>query len=178
MDRNSYVPSAIGDVEVASDGDRWALVFVKDLRHPPERVWSALTDPAELDQWAPFRANRGLGSTGEATLTMVDGATEVPLAAIVTLAEEPALLEYTWGDDTLRWSLTPTDFGTRLTLRHSTEQRPIVPMVAAGWHICLDVMALLIDGEPIGVIRGNEARDFGWQGLNDAYAKMLNIDGD
>ena len=61
--------------EVATElGDRtWTLVFVRDLRHPPALVWAALTEPEQLDEWAPFVADRDLGSPGDATLTMVDG---------------------------------------------------------------------------------------------------------
>jgi hypothetical protein len=35
--------------------------------------------------------------------------------------------------------LEPTGEGTRLTLRHTVRDRGSVPMVAAGWHICLDL---------------------------------------
>ena len=55
--------------EVATElGDRtWTLVFVRDLRHPPALVWAALTEPGQLDEWAPFVADRDLGSPGDAT---------------------------------------------------------------------------------------------------------------
>jgi len=48
-------------------------------------------------------------------------------------------------------------------------------MIAAGWHLCLDVMAQLLGGEPIGPIRGAEALDFGWQRLHDDYAAQLGV---
>jgi uncharacterized protein YndB with AHSA1/START domain len=48
-------------------------VFVRDLRHAPERVFRALTDPAELAAWAPFDADRDLAAAGPATLTMAGG---------------------------------------------------------------------------------------------------------
>jgi uncharacterized protein YndB with AHSA1/START domain len=150
-------------------------VFVRVLDHAPAVVWAALTEPAQLDEWAPFRSDRDLDRTGPATLTMIDGVDEMPLGATVIHADEPTLLEYTWGDDVLRWELAATEGGTRLTLRHTTAKRSGVPMVAAGWHLCLDVMALLLHGRPIGVIRGREAVDFGWQQLHDAYADRLGV---
>ena len=85
MDRETFEPSPLADVEVAgpdTDG-RWTLVFVRDLRHPPERVWAALTDPAQLGEWAPFLADRDLGTPGDAVLTMVDGDTAEPSPATV-----------------------------------------------------------------------------------------------
>jgi uncharacterized protein YndB with AHSA1/START domain len=71
-----------------------------------------------------------------------------------TRAEPPALLEYTWGTDLLRWKLAAIDSGTRLTLRHRVEDREWAPKVAAGWHLCLAVAEHLLDGQPIGPIRG------------------------
>jgi uncharacterized protein YndB with AHSA1/START domain len=176
MKRDEYVPSDLVDVQaVPAEGDAWTLVFVRDLDHAPSVVWAALTDPAQLDDWAPFRADRHLDHTGPATLTMVDGANEMPLGASVLHAERPRRLEYTWGDDVLRWELADTDAGTRLTLRHTTAKRSGVPMMAAGWHLCLDVMALSLDGQPIGAIRGREAVDFGWRELHNAYADRLGV---
>ena len=66
-----------------------------------------------------------------------------PVGLPVLRADEPTVLEYVWGDDLLRWELTPTDRGTRLTLLHTTAQRSGVPMMAAGRALCLDGMAHL-----------------------------------
>ena len=176
MKRDDYVPSDLAEVRAAAaEGDAWTLVFVRNLNHPPSVVWAALTEPTQLDEWAPFRADRDLAETGPASLTMVDGTDEVPLDAAVIRADAPMLLEYRWGDDVLRWELAAADGGTRLTLRHTTTKRSSVPMAAAGWHLCLDMMALLLDGQPIGAIRGREALDFGWQRLHDAYAERLGL---
>lgn len=49
---------------VLADGDSATLVFRRRLPHPPEAVWKALTEPAELslvhDQGEGGRARRGL----------------------------------------------------------------------------------------------------------------------
>jgi uncharacterized protein YndB with AHSA1/START domain len=173
MNRNDFEPSPLADVDAVADGDRWTLVFVRDLHHPREQVWAALTEPAQLGDWAPFLADRDLGTVGDAVLTMVDGDTSVELAASVLRAEPPALLEYRWGTDRLRWELTATGDGTRLTLRHTVSDLDMAAMAAAGWHVCLDVAERLLDGSPIGPIRGADARNFGWDRLNEAYAKTL-----
>ena len=49
---------------VQKDGENWTLVLVRDLRHSPARVWQALTDPAQLREWAPFDADKSLGTVG------------------------------------------------------------------------------------------------------------------
>jgi uncharacterized protein YndB with AHSA1/START domain len=174
MNRTSYRPGPLSEVAChATDDGRWTLVFVRDLRHPPEKVWAALTEPRQLREWSPYTADRDLGSVGDATLTMIDGEVAEDLAAAVRRAERPTLLEYTFGKDLLRWELVPTDAGTRLTLRHTLEDRDWAPKVAAGWHICLDVAEYLLDGRPIGPIRGAEATNFGWDDLNESYAARL-----
>jgi uncharacterized protein YndB with AHSA1/START domain len=178
MNRGSFDPGPLAEVDYhAGDGDRWTLIFVRELRHSPQTVWAALTEPAQLREWAPYTADRDLGTTGEATLTMIDGEEAVELAATVLRAERPSLLEYSWGGDLLRWELAATAVGTRLTLRHTLEDRAWVPKVAAGWHLCLVVAEHLLDGEPIGPIRGEDARDYGWDELRDRYAGKLGIEG-
>lgn len=173
MNRDSYRPSPLGPVEAEKDGEHWTLVFHRDFRHPPEKVWAALTEPAQLDQWAPWEADRDLSEPGDATLTMIDGETREGMAATVVVVEPPTLLEYTLGTDRLRWELEATATGTHLTLRHTIADADWLSRVAAGWHICLDVAEHLLDGDPVGVIRGSQAMEFGWTELERAYAQGL-----
>jgi uncharacterized protein YndB with AHSA1/START domain len=173
MNRTTFDPGPLADVEVLADADGWTLVFVRELSHPPDAVWAALTDPEQLREWAPFTTDRDLGAPGEATLTMIDGETTEDLPAVVGRADRPSLLEYTWGNDRLRWELAPTAEGTRLTLRHTMGDRDIVPKVASGWHICLAVAERLLDGDPVGAIVGEDAKNHGWDELHEAYAERL-----
>jgi uncharacterized protein YndB with AHSA1/START domain len=169
-------PTPLAPIDREFDGDRWTLVFVREFRHPPGKVWAALTDAAQLDAWSPFRPDRDLATTGPATLTMIDGDTEEATQATVLRAEPPTLLEYTWATDLLRWELVEIAGGTRLTLRHTVSAEGWIPQVAAGWHLCLDVAERLFDGDPVPVVRGRAAMEFGWEDLRDGYAAKLGID--
>lgn len=169
----TYEPTPIGDVSARPNGDRWTLVFVRDLKHPPEKVWAALTDPAQLGKWSPYTTDRNLGSTGDATITMIDGESSEDMPATVTQAEPVKLLEYTWGGDLLRWELVPTAAGTQLTLLHTVEDKEWIAKVAAGWHVCLDVAEHLLDGNEIPPIRGEDAKNHGWTELAAAYEDKL-----
>ena len=40
-------------------------MLVRELRHPPAKVWRALTEPEQLREWAPFDADRSLGTVGD-----------------------------------------------------------------------------------------------------------------
>jgi uncharacterized protein YndB with AHSA1/START domain len=177
MDRATFQPSPLAETQVrGGDDGGWTLVFVRDLRHPRDKVWAALTDPARLGEWAPYTADRDLGSTGPVTLTMIDGEATEDLHTTVTRADPPELLEYDWGGDALRWQLADNGAGgTRLTLHHTLKDRTVAPKAAAGWHLCLDVADALLAGTPVGPIRGEEARQFGWDDLNQAYAATLDI---
>ena len=62
--RDTYMPGPAA-AEVRKDGENWTLVLVRELRHPPQKVWKALTDPASLREWAPFDADADLGTSAE-----------------------------------------------------------------------------------------------------------------
>jgi uncharacterized protein YndB with AHSA1/START domain len=169
-DRERYTPGPASGAEVRKDGDKWTLVLVRELRHSPEKVWQALTDPAHLREWAPFETAGSLGTVGTVKLTWVG--TPKPLETTVTRADAPEVLEY--GD--IRWELEAVGLGTRLTLWHSIDRR-FIAWGAAGWHICLDVLDHLLSGTPIGRIFGGDAMKLeGWQRLNVEYANQFGIE--
>jgi hypothetical protein len=155
---------------VRKDGEKWTLILVRELRHSPEKVWQALTDPAHLREWAPFEADGSLGAVGTVNLTWAG--TPQALATRVTRADAPKLLEYS----DMRWELEPLGSGTRLTLWHNIDRR-FISWGAAGWHIALDVLDHLLGGTPIGRIVGAEVMKFsGWQRLNAEYAKQFGVE--
>ena len=168
-ERQQYTPGPASGARVRKDGEKWTLILVRELRHPPEKVWQALTDPEHLREWAPFEVDGSLGSVGTVKLTWVG--TPAPLETRVTQADAPKLLEY---NDT-RWELEAFGGGTRLTLWHKIDRR-FISWGAAGWHICFDVLERLLAGEPIGPIVGGEAiKSAGWQRLNAEYAEQFGI---
>lgn len=67
MRPTTFEPGPLAEVDCQASDDRWTLVFVRDLRHPPEKVWAALTEPAQLRRWAPFTTDRNLSRLGDAT---------------------------------------------------------------------------------------------------------------
>jgi uncharacterized protein YndB with AHSA1/START domain len=168
--REQYEPGPAHGAQVRKDGEKWTLILVRELRHPPEKVWRALTEPAHLREWAPFEADGSLGAVGTVNLTWAG--TQQVSATRVTRSDAPNVLEY--GD--IRWELEALDGGTRLTLWHSIDRR-FISWGAAGWHICFDSLEWLLAGEPIGRIAGAEAMRFGgWQRLNAEYAKQFGVE--
>jgi uncharacterized protein YndB with AHSA1/START domain len=167
-EREQYTPGPARGAQVQKDGEKWTLILVRELRHSPEKVWQALTDPAHLREWAPFETDGSLGTVGSTVKLTWVGTLQVTETR-VTRADAPKVLEY---NDT-RWELEAFDGGTRLTLWHNIDRR-FISWGAAGWHICFDVLDRLLGGIPIGRIAGNEAMKFGgWQRLTAEYAKQF-----
>src|SRR3954465_10200079 len=149
-EREQYIPGPARGAQIQKGGEKWTLVLVRELRHSPEKVWQALTEPAHLREWAPFDADRSLSTVGTTVkLTTVGAPTTMVSETTVTRADAPKLLEYNWGGQDIRWELEALGAGTRLTLWHNIDRR-FISMGAAGWHLCFDVMDPLLSGTPAG----------------------------
>ncbi len=110
---------------------RPALRFERRLAHSPQRVWRAVTEPAELAQWfvAPVPWTPTLGEIfagGDAT-------------GEITALEEPVLLRWTWGEERYAFELSPDGDGCRLVFTHVFDDRyGPAAQHAAGWETYLD----------------------------------------
>jgi uncharacterized protein YndB with AHSA1/START domain len=106
--------------------------------HSPERVWRALTDPAELGVWlmpSDFAARPGHKFTFDARpdLGLIDGE--------VLDVEPHRLLRCRWsgvfGHTVVTFTLTPVGSGTRLQVTHAGWDGPALPHrdgFDSGWH--------------------------------------------
>jgi uncharacterized protein YndB with AHSA1/START domain len=180
--RKSAAPLLAG-VRCDTARGRTTVVIPRDFAHSAVDVWSLLTKPDLLGAWAPYTADRDLSSVGRATLTMLDGEnrSQGELASVVFTAEKQRTLEYSWGEDTVTWAIKEIDSPhpdaprTRLTLRQTLANPAMASAIAAGWHLCLDVAAGVLDGHPQPAIRGMDAMDYGWADLNRRYATKLGV---
>jgi uncharacterized protein YndB with AHSA1/START domain len=181
-DRELYTPGPASGARIQKERghnneEKWTLVLVRELRHSPDRVWQALTDPAHLREWAPFDADGSLNTVGtKVKLTTVGAPAPRVTETTVTRADAPEALEYNWGGFDMRWKLEAVGGGTRLTLWTNIGHR-FIAMGAAGWHICFDVLDHLLSGTPLGRMVGPEAMKFGgWQRLHLEYAKQFGVE--
>lgn len=165
-----YVPGPASGAQVHKEGDNWTLILVRQLRHSPEKVWQALTDPAHVREWAPFVVDGNLGTVGATVSLTWVGRPQHPLETKVARADFPNVLEF--GD--IRWELEATGTGTKLTLWHKIDRR-FIAWGAAGWHISLEVLDHILAGDPIGRFAdGVNAMKFaGWQRLVAEYAEQF-----
>src|ERR1700682_6275573 len=101
--REQYTPGPASGAHILKEGEKWTLILVRELRHAPEKVWQALTEPAHLREWAPFEADGSLGAVGTTVkLTTVGAPAPHVTETRVQGADAPKTLEYNWGDHEMR----------------------------------------------------------------------------
>jgi uncharacterized protein YndB with AHSA1/START domain len=126
-------------------GNQVELRFERRLAHPPEKVWRALTDKAELAHWFPARIEGAREAGAELRFFFAEGE---PTRGRISVFEPPRVLEYTWEGDLLRWELRPEGTGCLLVFTTLPGDRAHVSRDATGWHFCLDNLEAAIDGRP------------------------------
>ncbi len=91
IERAQYTPGPASGAQMRKqEGENWTLILVRELRHSPEKVWQALTDPAHLREWAPFDADGSLGTVGaKVKLTTVGAPSPHITETTVTRADAP-----------------------------------------------------------------------------------------
>jgi uncharacterized protein YndB with AHSA1/START domain len=151
--------------------DRWVLTMTRQIAHPAADVWAMLTRPERLVEWSPLVPDRPLTITGPATSRETADAPAIAVEVLVSTA--PSELVLNWGDDRLRWTLTPTATGTTLTLEHHFAERDEAGSYAAGWHLCLAVLGSRLSGDDVERVVGERAIDYGWADLRDRYQATL-----
>lgn len=159
--------NADGTVERTGDG-RYRISFERRLAHPVDRVWAALTEPAELIAWWG-EAEVDLEEGGRFDVRWLNTDEEGNSATMhATIAElEPERLLVLDGDihGRLRWELTPDGDGTRLSFRSTVElDLDFITKVPAGWHFHLDALARHLDGGETDLVQIPD-----WERIHRAY---------
>jgi uncharacterized protein YndB with AHSA1/START domain len=105
-----------------------SVVVEREMPHPPEKIWRALTQPHLIEAWLmknDFKPDVGHRFTFRAK--PVPGWSGVTNCTVLRI-ESPHLLSYSWGDGTestsglktvVTWTLTPKDGGTLVRMEHS-----------------------------------------------------------
>ena len=145
---------------------RPALRFERSLRHSAERVWRAITDPAEIHQWFPAAVDYEQ-RVGARMSFRFDDPDAPPTEGEVTELDRPRLFAFDWGGEQLRFELEPAGDGCRLLFTHFLSERIQAARDAAGWEACFTELDRLLAGEEA------EAPGIGatpaWRELYDKY---------
>jgi uncharacterized protein YndB with AHSA1/START domain len=117
--------------------------------HLIERVWRAVSEPGERAHWFP----------AEESLT-------------VTESVPPRLLEGFWGEDALRFELSPQGDGCSLIFTHAFAGRDTAARSAAGWDRCFARFEALLAGDPMS--EADSLAD--WPEVHERYAQRFDVD--
>lgn len=133
------------------DANGYSITFERIYNHSIDKVWDAITNPDKMTKWFTdvewdFKAG------GKITFTFQDKEKTKTYGRIVTV-EPPRLLEYEWHNDEgphefARWELFEEGHEkTKLMLAYSRIIEDYAIGVSAGWHITLDDLGELLDGQ-------------------------------
>jgi uncharacterized protein YndB with AHSA1/START domain len=112
-----------------------SVIIERDLPHPPERIWRALTQDHLIEEW--LMKNDFKPVVGHRFNLRADWGA---VAGQVTAVEPNKTLSYTWGafglESVVTWTLTPTSTGTHLRMEQSgfrPDQQQAYHGAKAGW---------------------------------------------
>ncbi len=142
--------------QVLRDGDTIGLRYERQLAHPVERNWLAITESDQLQHWLPTDI---VGDRREGALLQLpfwppvvaeyDIVDNTMNGRILTW-DPPRTFAWMWDRDTLIFELHPTEAGTRVVFTTWViDTTAGVHKTAAGYHVCLDQLRALLDtGNP------------------------------
>jgi uncharacterized protein YndB with AHSA1/START domain len=132
--------------ELTQEHGRWQLRYVRWLKHPPETVWAAVTEPEHLRVWFPFdiEGERAAG----APLRFLFRENEAPdFEGEMVEFDPPRAMELKWeGDERVRIEVEAREDGTQLTLLNRFDELGKAARDGTGWHICLELLIDHLEG--------------------------------
>src|SRR3984885_14554265 len=113
-----------------------SVIVERDLPHPPEKIWRALTQNPLIEEW--LMKNDFQPVVGHRFNLRADwGAVDCQVLAV----EPNRMLSYTWTayglESVVTWTLTPTSTGTHLRMEQSgfrPDQQQACQGAQGGWQ--------------------------------------------
>jgi len=124
---------------------RPAVRFERIYPHPLDRVWRAVTDPAEMRQWFPSPEVSIDQAAGTITLSGDPYSPDATTTKVLAW-EPPHRFSFEWEEDELHFTLSEHDDGCRLELVNILSTEGGASRNAAGWEICLGHLDRVVDG--------------------------------
>ncbi|KHD85334.1 SRPBCC family protein [Bacillus ginsengihumi] len=141
--------------------------FNRPFKYSVSRVWAALTENDKLERWMPNLQIQDLRKGGTIKFDMKDGSGKCFDINILDV-KEYSVLEYTWGEDRVRFELFPTSDGCLVILKEFISTLTDHTSIdLAGWHVCLDLLSALLDGHPRAFPKDE------WEKWHAAYSKSV-----
>ncbi len=152
-------------------GGTVTLRFTRKLAHPPEKVWRALTEAEHLAAWFPTTIEGDYAVAGAPLKFSFREVPMPPMDGQALTCEPLELLEFVWGDETLRFELTAHESGTVLGFSATFADIGKAARDGAGWHVCLDQLGYSLDGRTAPF-----TSDDRWRLVHPEYATRFGAD--
>jgi uncharacterized protein YndB with AHSA1/START domain len=137
---------------ILHEGGGHVVRFERHLKHQREKVWRAITESEQLAHWMPCDIVGERRQDATIELPFWPDHVErysIPVASMpgrITVWDPPSVFEWEWATDLVRFELTPDGDGTTLVLTTWLSEAGGDPSkTAAGYHVCLDNLAELLD---------------------------------
>lgn len=155
-------PTAYGTLETV-DG-RPALRFERTLAHPVERVWRAISEPAELERWFPGAVGwtPQVGETFEAAGAALE----------VTEVDAPHRLAWVYAGQPHTFELAAREGGCRMVFTHIIDGAAPAAQTATGWETYLSRLEPHLAGEHVP----EEVAHAQWAEIHERYAARFGVD--
>jgi uncharacterized protein YndB with AHSA1/START domain len=148
-------------------GDHSVLRYRRRLAHPREKVWRALTEDEHLAEWFPttIEGERASGAPLHFSFRESEGE---PFDGEMRVFDPPSLMELRWAEDVLRFELTAEVGGCLLVFTVIFPEHGKAARDGAGWHVCLEQLAHLVDG----TVPPGKSPDR-WRAVHRGYVERL-----
>jgi uncharacterized protein YndB with AHSA1/START domain len=117
-----------------------SVVVEREIPHPPEKIWRALTEPHLIEEWL-MKNDFKPAVDHKFSLRADWGAVDCQVLEV----EPHKTLSYTWAayglESVVTWTLTPTSKGTSLRMEQRgfpPDQQQAYKGATAGWRNFLD----------------------------------------
>ncbi|HWI65774.1 MAG TPA: SRPBCC family protein [Symbiobacteriaceae bacterium] len=147
----------------------FAMQFEVPMAHAPERVWAAITEPGLLTLWL---ADAEIEPVADGRFVLRFWNTGSVMTGRVLEYAPPQVFAFRWSsedaqDSEVRWEVAPAPAGCRLRLTHTLCEAETLPVMLAGWHTHLEMLAIALEG-------GRPAWPWTrWEELRDQYKASL-----
>lgn len=152
------------DATLETIDGRPALRFERTLAHPLERVWRAVSVPAELERWFPAAVDwtPAVGETFHAAGATVE----------VTEVDPPHRLAWTYAGELYSFDLAAHEDGCRLIFTHVIGDRTLAAQAATGWQAYLSRLEPHLGGEYLSEQEAHQS----WEQIHERYAERFGVD--
>lgn len=133
--------------KIYKSGTSYTAEYERVYDEPSEKVWTSLISNEKFKFWMEHLEITDLRKGGNINFHYNDGSGNLE-KIMITDYVEGKVLQFEWGEDTVRFEITPADTGSQLIMKQIlTTITDHTPKDLAGWHVCLLGFSDIVTGE-------------------------------